>query len=90
VTEAVRAVLEAMAHHAPVLDELVTAEWAERYARPVRLRSQPSTPSQAGVLRQSPAWDQGPLDAARRGRWTGYLVHVTETCDTFRCRSRPQ
>ncbi|MFF1261707.1 MULTISPECIES: hypothetical protein [unclassified Streptomyces] len=35
VTEAVRAVLEAMAHHAPeVLDELDTAEWAERYGRP--------------------------------------------------------
>ncbi|WP_406337462.1 hypothetical protein [Streptomyces sp. NBC_00649] len=35
VTEAVRAVLEAMAHHAPeVLDELDTAEWAECYGRP--------------------------------------------------------
>ncbi|MFJ8024625.1 transposase [Streptomyces sp. NPDC096311] len=45
VTEAVRAVLEAMAHHAPeVLDELVTAEWAERYGRPVRLCSQPRHP----------------------------------------------
>lgn len=34
-----------MAHHAPeVLDKLVTAEWAERYERPVRLCSQPSHP----------------------------------------------
>ncbi|GAB7110940.1 hypothetical protein JCM4814A_92580 [Streptomyces phaeofaciens JCM 4814] len=43
VTEAVRAVLEAMAHHAPeVLDEPVTAKWAERSGRPVPLCSQPS------------------------------------------------
>ncbi|MET7518228.1 hypothetical protein ABZS88_33165 [Streptomyces sp. NPDC005480] len=27
-----------------MLDELVTAEWAERYGRPVRLCSQPSHP----------------------------------------------
>jgi transposase len=45
VTEAVRAVLEEVARDAPeVLDELVTAEWAQRYGRPVRLCSQPSHP----------------------------------------------
>ncbi|MEU2269789.1 transposase [Streptomyces olindensis] len=45
VTEAVRAALEVVARHAPdVLDELVSAEWAERYGRPVRLCSQPSHP----------------------------------------------
>ncbi|MEW2812054.1 hypothetical protein AB0929_33970 [Streptomyces massasporeus] len=38
-------VWEAMAHHAPeVLDELVTAEWAEHFERPVRLCSQRSHP----------------------------------------------
>ncbi|MDV9198576.1 transposase [Streptomyces sp. Wh19] len=144
VTEAVRAVLEAMAHHAPeVLDELVTAEWAERYGRPVRLCSQPShpvarlaqvsadarellgrlhvrfpdsaLPAQAEVLRQilvqhflvdgrgrfrprterdgrppSRVRIESPHETearwTRRGdtRWTGYLVHVTETCDAKR------
>ncbi|MBZ3906755.1 transposase [Streptomyces griseiscabiei] len=45
VTEAVRAVLEEAARDAPeVLDELATAEWAQRYGRPVRLCSQPSHP----------------------------------------------
>jgi hypothetical protein len=45
VTEAVRAVLEELARTAPeVLDELVTAEWGERYGRPVRMCSQPSHP----------------------------------------------
>jgi hypothetical protein len=45
VTEAVRAVLEDVARAAPeLLDELVTAEWAERYGWPVRLCSQPSHP----------------------------------------------
>jgi transposase len=45
VTEAVRTVLEEMAPAAPeLLDELVTAEWAERYGRPTRLGSQPSHP----------------------------------------------
>ncbi|WP_093694955.1 hypothetical protein [Streptomyces sp. 2231.1] len=44
-TEAVRAVSEAMADHAPeALDELVTAAWAERYGRSVRLCSQLSHP----------------------------------------------
>lgn len=44
-TEAVRAVLEEGARDAPeVLDELVTAEWGQRYGRPVRLCSQPSHP----------------------------------------------
>ncbi|MFD9040988.1 transposase [Streptomyces bottropensis] len=43
--EAVRAVLEEVARDAPeVLDEPVTAEWAQRYGRPVRLCSQPSHP----------------------------------------------
>ena len=43
VTEAVRAVLEHLATAAPqILDELVTAEWSERYGRQVRMCSQPS------------------------------------------------
>ncbi|MGJ5805321.1 transposase [Streptomyces europaeiscabiei] len=43
--EAVRAVLEEVARDVPeVLDEPVTAEWAQRYGRPVRLCSQPSHP----------------------------------------------
>ncbi|WP_078917268.1 transposase [Streptomyces sp. NRRL S-813] len=144
VTEAVRAVLEAMAHHAPeVLDELVTAEWAERYGRPVRPCSRPghpvarlaqvgadarellgrlhvrfpgsALPAQAEVLRQilvqhflvdergrfrprtehdgrppSRVRIESPHETearwTRRGdtRWTGYLVHVTETCDAKR------
>ncbi|WP_371569628.1 hypothetical protein [Streptomyces canus] len=45
VSEAVRAVLEYMARDTPeLLDELVTAEWAERYGRQVCLCSQPSHP----------------------------------------------
>ncbi|WP_181009235.1 IS1182 family transposase [Streptomyces sp. SM11] len=45
VTEAVRAALEEVARQAPeLLDDLVTAEWATRYGRPVRLCSQPSHP----------------------------------------------
>ncbi|MEZ0096338.1 transposase [Streptacidiphilus sp. EB129] len=45
VTEAVRAVLEVVAREVPeLLDDLVTAEWAERYGRQVRLCSQPSHP----------------------------------------------
>jgi hypothetical protein len=141
VTEAVRAVLEVVARDAPeLLDELVTAEWAERYGRQVRLCSQPShpvarleqvgddarellerlcarfpggaLPAQAQVLRQilvqhflvdgrgrfrprterdgqppSRVRIESPYETearwTRRGdtRWTGYLVHVTETCD---------
>ncbi|MFI2207602.1 hypothetical protein ACH47Z_44565 [Streptomyces sp. NPDC020192] len=133
-----------MAHHAPeVMDELVAAEWAERYGRPVRLWSQPShpvarlaqvgadarellgrlhvrfpgsaLPAQAEVLRQilvqhflvdgrgrfrprterdgrppSRVRIESPHETearwTRRGdtRWTGYLVHVTETCDAKR------
>ncbi|WP_327188528.1 transposase [Streptomyces xinghaiensis] len=45
VLEAVRAALEEAAGRAPeILDELVDAEWAVRYGRPVRLPSQPSHP----------------------------------------------
>lgn len=143
VTEAVRAVLEEVARDAPeVLDELVTAEWARRYGRPVRLCSQPShpvarleqagndarellgrldarfpggAPAQAKVLRTilvqhflvdakgrfrprtkrdgrppSRIQIESPYETearwTRRGdtRWTGYLVHVTETCDDKR------
>ncbi len=141
VTEAVRAALEELARHAPeMLDGLVTAEWGERYGRPVRMCSQPSHPvarlTQTGldardllgrfrenrpgqvlgpmleVLRQimvqhfvvdargqlRPRTERDGLAPARiriespyetgarwvrRGntRWTGYLTHVTETCD---------
>ncbi len=141
VTEAVRAVLEVVAREAPeLLDDLVTAEWAERYGRQVRLCSQPShpvarleqvgadarellehlctrfpgraLPPQAQVLRQilvqhflvdgrgrfrpraerdgqpsSRVRIESPYETearwTRRGdtRWTGCLVHVTETCD---------
>lgn len=141
--EAVRAVLEEVARDAPeVLDELATAEWAQRYGRPVRLCSQPShpvarleqvgndarellgrldarfpggVPAQAKVLRTilvqhflvdakgrlrprtkrdgrppSRIQIESPYETearwTRRGdtRWTGYLVHVTETCDDKR------
>jgi hypothetical protein len=45
VAEAVRALLEHLASAAPqILDELVTAEWGERYGRQVRMYSQPSHP----------------------------------------------
>ncbi|XUL85526.1 IS1182 family transposase [Streptomyces galilaeus] len=141
VTEAVRAALEELARDAPeMLDGLVTAEWGERYGRPVRMCSQPSHPvarlTQTGldardllgrfqenrpgqvlgpmleVLRQitvqhfvvdargqlRPRTERDGLAPARiriespyetearwvrRGntRWTGYLTHVTETCD---------
>ncbi|MEU3099431.1 transposase [Streptomyces sp. NPDC006967] len=142
-TEAVRAVLEEVARDAPeVLDELVTAEWAQRYGRPVRLCSQPGhpaarqeqvgndarellqrldarfpggAPAQAKVLRTilvqhvlvdakgrfrprtmrdgrppSRIQIESPYETearwTRRGdtRWTGYLAHVTETCDDKR------
>jgi hypothetical protein len=133
--------LEELACDAPeLLESVVTAEWAERYGRPVRLCSQPSHPvaqlTQAGsdadallhtvhsrapglgigtaveALRQilvqqfvidqhgrrRPRTDKdgfppggrqirSPYDLdtrfARRGntRWSGYLLHVTETCD---------
>ncbi|MFJ8932894.1 transposase [Streptomyces sp. NPDC102364] len=141
VTEAVRAVLEELTRTAPeVLNEMVTAEWGERYGRPVRMSSQPSHPiarlTRVGadarelleqVRARSPGRDTGrrvealrqimvqqflvdargrlrpraPRDGlvppkvriespyelearwVRRGntRWTGYLAHVTETCD---------
>ncbi|MFJ8956368.1 MULTISPECIES: hypothetical protein [unclassified Streptomyces] len=141
VTEAVRAVLEELTRTAPeVLNEMVTAEWGERYGRPVRVSSQPSHPiarlTRVGadarelleqVRARSPGRDTGrrvealrqimvqqflvdargrlrpraPRDGlappkvriespyelearwVRRGntRWTGYLAHVTETCD---------
>ncbi|MDQ0605399.1 transposase [Streptomyces canus] len=139
VLEAVRAALEELARDAPeLLDPLVTAEWAERYGRPVRLCSQPSHPiarlTEAGAdahallaLARAPDRATGParevlrqilvqqfivdergrlrpradkdgfppggrqirspydLDTrfALRGntRWSGYLLHVTETCD---------
>ncbi|MDX2681638.1 IS1182 family transposase [Streptomyces soliscabiei] len=144
VSEALRSVLEDLARKAPeLLDELVTAEWAERYGRPVRLCSQPSHPiarleqvgadarellqrlgahfpggagpAQAQVLRmilvqhflvdgrgrfrprtkrdgQPPSRIriESPHETearwTRRGdtRWTGYLAHVTETCDERR------
>ena len=142
-TEAVRAVLEHLATAAPqVLDELVTAEWSERYGRQVRMCSRPShpvarltqvgtdadvllervyggfgeqVPPQADVLRRlliQNFWTdararlrprtereglppsririQSPYETearwVRRGdtRWTGYLLHVTETCDAAR------
>ncbi|GHA44709.1 hypothetical protein GCM10010329_79240 [Streptomyces spiroverticillatus] len=45
VTEAVRAAVEEVARDVPqVLDRLVTAEWGERYGRPVPMCSQPSHP----------------------------------------------
>ncbi|MFE3121872.1 IS1182 family transposase [Streptomyces hydrogenans] len=137
VLEAVRAALEEAATRAPeILDELVDAEWAVRYCRPVRLPSRSSHPvtrlKQAGtdarrLLERLPPHQRGPraealrqimvqnflLDTrgtlrprtekdgqpkgalriispydreARRAirgntRWSGYLVHVTETCD---------
>ncbi|WP_016825817.1 IS1182 family transposase [Streptomyces viridosporus] len=141
VLEAVRAAVEELARTAPeLLDGLVTAEWGERYGRPVRMCSQPSHPAtrltQAGTdaadlltrfqqlrpgrvpgpqlqaLRQimvqqfvvdargrlrprrekdgqPPAGLQirSPYDLQARfvlrgnTRWTGYLAHVTETCD---------
>ncbi|WP_294012037.1 hypothetical protein [Streptomyces sp.] len=44
-TEAVRALLEHLATAAPqILDELVTADWSQRYGRQVRMCSQPSHP----------------------------------------------
>lgn len=54
VLEAVRAALEELARTAPgILDGQVTAEWGERYGRPVRMCSQPSHPitrlTQAGA-----------------------------------------
>jgi transposase len=143
VTEAVRALLEQLATAAPqILDELVTADWSERYGRQVRMCSQPShpvarltqvgadadvllervygrfgeqVPPQADVLRRlliQHFWTdargkfrprterdglppsrirvQSPYETearwVRRGdtRWTGYLLHVTETCDEDR------
>jgi transposase len=145
VTETMRAVLEELARQAPeLLDELVTAEWAGRYGRPVRLCSQPSrpvarlqevgddaralleriyvrfptagtVPARAEVLRKvlvqhflvdgrgrfrprikrdgrppSRVRIESPYETeARRSmrgdtRWTGYLAHVTETCDEKR------
>jgi transposase len=138
VTEAVRAALEVLARTAPeLLEGLVTAEWGERYGRPVRMCSQPSHPIALLIQAGLDAWDLigrskgrrpgrglGPsleilrrivvqhfvVDArgrlrprtereglapaririespyeteARWGntRWTGYLTHVTETCD---------
>lgn len=45
VTEAVRVVLEHLATAAPqILDDLVTAEWSQRYGRQVRMCSQSSPP----------------------------------------------
>ncbi|MCD0486487.1 IS1182 family transposase [Streptacidiphilus sp. ASG 303] len=138
VLEAVRAALEEAASRVPeVLDDLVDADWAIRYGRPVRLPAQPSHPvtrlKQAGtdahrLLERLPPRRRGPhaealrrimvqnflFDArgalrprtekdgqpkgalrivspydceARRAirgntRWSGYLVHVTETCDS--------
>lgn len=138
VLEAVRAALEEASRDTPdVLDDLVDADWATRYGRPVRLPAQPSHPvtrlKQAGadapqLLQSLPPHRRGPragalrqimvqnflVDArgalrprtekdgrpkgvvriispydpdarqAVRGntRWNGYLVHVTETCDT--------
>jgi hypothetical protein len=143
VTEAVRALLEHLATAAPqILDELVTADWSQRYGRQVRMCSQPShpvarltqvgadadvllervydrfgeqVPPQADVLRRlliqnfwtdargkfRPRTERdGPPPSririqsshetearwVRRGdtRWTGYLLHVTETCDEDR------
>jgi transposase len=141
VLEAVRAAVEELARTAPeILDGLVTAEWGERYGRPVRMCSQPSHPitrlTQAGadamallsrIRRQCPSLAARPrVEAVRqimvqqfvtdaRGRlrprreqdglppagrqicspydldarfvlrgntrWTGYLAHLTETCD---------
>ncbi|MEU9592158.1 transposase [Streptomyces sp. NPDC048193] len=129
VLEAVRAALEEASRESPqVLDDLVDAEWATRYGRPVRLPAQQQAGADAcrllqilpphrrgpqteamrqimvqnflvdtrGVLRPRTEKDGRPkgavriispydLDARRaiRGntRWSGYLVHVTETCD---------
>jgi hypothetical protein len=81
VLEAVRAALEELARGAPeILDGLVTAEWGERYGRPVRMCSQPSHPitrlTQAGadaaallsgIRRQCPSLAAGPqVEALRR------------------------
>jgi hypothetical protein len=138
VLKAVRAALEEASRDTPnVLDDLVDADRATRYGRPVRLPAQPSHPvtrlKQAGadacqLLQCLPSHRRGPraealgqimvqnflVDArgilrprtekdgrptgavriispydpdARRAirgntRWNGYLVHVTETCDT--------
>ena len=143
VSEAVRAALEELARTAPeILNEVVTAEWGERYGRQVRLCSQPSRPStrltQAdadgralldhvrarfpggvprtaevlrqilvqhfltdtrGRLRPRTERDRRPPSRARieplynteahwvrrvHTRWTGYHVHLTETCDERR------
>ncbi|WP_234315188.1 IS1182 family transposase [Streptomyces globisporus] len=76
VLEAVRAALEEASRDTPhVLDDLVDAEWATRYGRPVRLPSQPSHPvtrlKQAGadarqLLQNLPPHRRGPRAKALR------------------------
>ncbi|WP_181727436.1 hypothetical protein [Streptomyces sp. PT12] len=90
--------MEEVAHTTPeLLDDLVTAEWGERYGRPVRLCSQPSHPvtrlTQAGVdardlltraHQRQPGFSPGPrLEALRRIMAQQFLV---DTRDRLRPR----
>src|ERR1700749_1363694 len=98
VLEAVRAALEELARTAPqILDGLVTAEWGERYGRPVRMCSQPSHPvtrlAQAGadaaallsgIRRQCPSLAAGPQVEALR------QIMVQQFVTDTRGRLRPR
>jgi transposase len=89
VLEAVRAALEELARDAPeLLDPLVTAEWAERYGRPVRLCSQPSHP--IARLTEAGADAHALLALARTrapDRSTGPPVPHQRCCDRSWCNS---